>query len=267
MTAPNVPLRMAFSVEVPGTPEQVWEAIATANGISSWFLPADVEEREGGAIVLHMGETDLPGTITGWDPPRRLEYAESQWVPLTGQVVDSITPMITEFLIEAQSSSTCVVRVDGSAFGTGAAWEQEFFDEVKEHWLPFFDNLRLYLTHFPGQRVTAMEVATDVPGAAGQVFSALLVALGAATIGKLVDTRDVTGQVERIGSPPGPHELLLRVTDPVPGFMNFMAHDKGTGSTMVALRGYLFSGDASGYIEREQQAWKAWLQNLAIPAA
>lgn len=258
MTTPNVPLRMEFSVELPGTPEQVWDAIATTNGISSWFLPTDVEEHEGGAIVLHMGDTDSPGTITGWDPPRRLEYSEPDWAALTGHNVDSVTPMVTEFLVEAQSGGTCVVHVVSSAFGTGADWEQEFFDDAKKHWLPFFDNLRLYLAHFPGQRVTSLEVAADVPGASGQVFSAMRAALGAGAVGKLVDTRGVTGQVERIGQ----GEMLLRLTDPVPGFLNFLAHDKGDGSTMTAIQGYLFSDDASGYVEREAPAWKAWLESL-----
>ena len=32
-------------VEVPGTPEQVWQAIATGPGISSWFVPSEVDER------------------------------------------------------------------------------------------------------------------------------------------------------------------------------------------------------------------------------
>ena len=26
-------------IEVPGTPEEVWQAIATGPGISSWFVP------------------------------------------------------------------------------------------------------------------------------------------------------------------------------------------------------------------------------------
>ena len=32
-------------VEVPGTPEEVWQAIATGPGISSWFVPTELEER------------------------------------------------------------------------------------------------------------------------------------------------------------------------------------------------------------------------------
>ena len=30
-------------IEVPGTPEQVWEAIATGPGITAWFMPAEVD--------------------------------------------------------------------------------------------------------------------------------------------------------------------------------------------------------------------------------
>lgn len=264
MTMPkNVPLRLEFSVEVPGTPEQVWAAIATAGGISAWFLPTDVEEREGGAIVVHMGETDSPGTISGWDPPRRLEYTEPEWASLAGQDVDSLTPLVTEFVVQAQSGGTCVVRVTSSAFGTGAGWEQEFMTEMERHWLPYFDNLRLYLAHFPGQRATSLEAAADLPGSAEAVLSAMRQALGAEAVGKPVDARGVTGQVERIGD----SQLLLRLDGPVPGLLGFAAYDKGDGSTMAAVQGWLFSEDAAAFVEREQPAWNAWLQSLVIPPA
>jgi uncharacterized protein YndB with AHSA1/START domain len=262
-TTKNVPLRIAFSVEVPGTPEQVWAAIATADGISSWFLPTDVEEREGGAIVVHMGETDSPGIITGWDPPHRLEYAEPEWATLTGQDADSVTPLVSEFLVEAQSGGTCVVRVVSSAFGTGADWEQEFMADMEKNWVPFFDNLRFYLAHFPGQRATTLEVAADLAGPAGPVLSAMREALGAGAVGKPVDTRGVTGQVERVAD----NQLLLRLSEPVPGLLGFMAFDKGDGTTMASIQGWLFSDDAPGYVEREQGSWKVWLEGLPIPAA
>jgi uncharacterized protein YndB with AHSA1/START domain len=263
MTRPkNVPLRVAFSVEVPGTPEQVWAAIATADGISSWFLPTDVEEREGGAIVVHMGETDSPGTITGWDPPRRLEYAEPEWAALSGHDVDSVTPLVSEFVVEAQSGGTCVVRVVSSAFGTGADWEQEFMTEMEKSWRPFFENLRLYLTHFPGQRATSLEASADVPGAPDSVLAAMRAALGAEAVGKPVASRGVTGLVEQIGD----SQLLLRLTGPVPGLVGFIAFDKGDGLTTAAVQGWLFSEDAAAFVEREQPAWKAWLESLAIPA-
>ena len=41
-----------LEVEVPGTPEQVWEAIATGPGITSWFVPA---RRDGDRLELRFG--------------------------------------------------------------------------------------------------------------------------------------------------------------------------------------------------------------------
>ena len=39
-------------VEVPGTPEEVWQAIATGPGISSWFAPTEFEERDGKPVAM-----------------------------------------------------------------------------------------------------------------------------------------------------------------------------------------------------------------------
>ena len=43
-------------LDVVGTPEQVWEAIATGPGISAWFVPTDIEERDGKpvAVTYHL---------------------------------------------------------------------------------------------------------------------------------------------------------------------------------------------------------------------
>ena len=32
---------VTVEVEVPGTPEEVWQAIATGPGVSSWFVPTE----------------------------------------------------------------------------------------------------------------------------------------------------------------------------------------------------------------------------------
>ena len=267
MTTPDIPLRMALTFELPGPPEQVWDAIATANGISAWFLPTDMDEREGGAFCIHMGEADSSaGTVTGWEPPRRLVIEEPDWAALSGHDPASVTPMVTEFLVEARSGGTCVLRVVTSAFGTGADWEQEFFDEMERYWRPYFDNLRLYLTHFPGQRVTSLSVAAEVPGGLDQVWAALRRSLGADEVGRAVAVRGVTGSVQRIGTPPAPNELLLRLDEPAPGFLGFLLTGKGDGRTNVAIEGYLFSDTAPELVEREKRGWKAWLEDLAVAA-
>ncbi len=263
MTTPDIPLRMELTLELPGSPEQVWDAIATAEGISSWFLRTDLEPHEGGAIVTYMGEDESsPGTVTGWEPPRRFSYEEPGWAALGGHEDAAVTPLATEFLVEAKSGGSCVVRVVSSAFGTGADWEGEFFAEMERYWTPYFDHLRLYLSRFPGQRATSLSVAADVPGPTEAVLAAMRQALGAGDVGQPFETLGLSGQVERMGEV----ALLLRLTDPLPGYMGLFAMAK-EDSASAAIEGYLFSPDAPSYVERERAAWKAWLEALGTTAA
>jgi uncharacterized protein YndB with AHSA1/START domain len=259
---PNVPLRLEMTFELPGTPEQLWQAVATAEGINAWFIPTDVDEREGGAIVTYMGEDSSPGTVTGWDPPLRFAIEEPGWAALAGHEGEPVTPMATEFLIEARSGGTCVLRVVSSAFGTGADWEAEFFEEMEKGWRPFFDRLRLYLTHFPGQRATRLDVSHTLKGRAGPVFAAMRQSLGLAEVGQSVGARGLTGTVETIGA----GDALLRVTDPVPGYLAFGAWDSSEDEASAVVQAQLFSDDAPAVVERERPGWQEWLETLAIPA-
>lgn len=271
MTTPNVPLRAELTFELPAPAEVVWEAIATAEGISSWFLPTEtIETRDGvvGSVLrMHMGEGSFSdATITGWDAPRRLVYSEPGWASLAGHDDAATTPMITEFLVEAQSGGTCVLRVVTSAFGTGADWEREFFDHMMSSWAPFFDNLRLYVTQFPGQHATSLSVAAVVPGEVNKVYDALLRALGASEVGKSIDARGVSGIVERVAEPDGPQGVLVRTSDPRPSMLGFLVHDMGDGFPNVWLEGYLFGADAREAVDGERAAWKSWMESLAVSA-
>ena len=260
---PTVPLRLEMTFELPGTPEQLWQAIATAQGISAWFMPTDLDERRGGTIEFHMGDDSSPGTVTGWDPPLRFAVEEPEWAALAGHAGEPVTPLATEFLIEARSGGTCVLRVVSSAFGTGADWEAEFFEEMEKGWRPFFDRLRLYLTHFPGQQATPLEVSHTLKGRAGPVFAAMRQSLGLAEVGQAVEARGLTGTIQRLGA----EDALLRVTDPVPGFLAFAAWDSSEDEVSAVVQGQLFSDDAPALVARERDGWQEWLQALAIPAA
>jgi uncharacterized protein YndB with AHSA1/START domain len=259
----NVPLRLDLTFELPGTPEEVWHAIATTDGISSWFMPTDLEEREGGTLRFHMGEDSSPGTVTGWDPPRRFAYVEPDWATLAGQDPDSVTPLATEFLIQAQSGGTCSVRVVSSAFGTGADWEREFFDDMEQGWTPFFEHLRLYLTHFAGRRAVTFQAAADLPGEATEVLSAMRRALGVEREGQLVPVQGRPAVVERIGT----QNLLLRFTDGVAGYLALFAYRTGEGEVGAQVSGYYFADAAESLIGRDKPAWQKWLRGLAIPAS
>jgi uncharacterized protein YndB with AHSA1/START domain len=259
---PNVPYRLEFSVEVPGTPEQVWQAIATAKGMSAWFLPTELEERAGGSLRFTMGpEMGSDGQVAGWDPPRRLVY-EEDWAALMGKDPDELSPLTSEFLIEAQSGGTCIVRVTTSGFGTGAEWESEWWDDMGRNWMPFFDNLRLYLQHFPGQEATQLEATASHPGDAQALWSTLHDTLGLGEESATVQVHDATGTVERIGE----RQALVRLTTPMPGILSIYSYgDDGADTATAGVRAYLFSPDAADYVHHEEPAWQAWLQALRLP--
>src|ERR1700749_2070589 len=83
-------------VEVPGAPEEVWQAIATGPGISSWFVPAQFEERDGKPVAATL--TFGPGiesrsVVTAGDPPRLFARESVGWAP-------GSPPIAIEFNIE-----------------------------------------------------------------------------------------------------------------------------------------------------------------------
>ena len=160
--------RMERTYEVPATPQQVWDAIATADGISAWMLPTQLDPRIGGEVSFDLGGSPLVGVVTDYTPHIRFAYEEPwpiaekaedipatmvDWfesigVPLSDVYNDlpSITPVATEFLIESASGGSCVVRVVTSSFGTGADWENEFFTEMVAGWAEMLDQLVKHLT-------------------------------------------------------------------------------------------------------------------------
>ena len=151
------------------------------------------------------------------------------------------------------------MRVTSSGFGTGADWESEFWDDMARNWMPFFDNLRVYLSHFPGQEATALEVTATHPGDAEALWSTLRDALGLGDEGATVEVRDTTGTVERVGE----RQALVRLTAPVPGMLSVFTYGWAENKATAGVRAYLFSADAADYVRREEPAWQTWLQGLA----
>ena len=128
--------------------------------------------------------------------------------------------------------------------------------------MPFFDNLRLYLSHFPGQEATQLEVTASHPGDADALWSTLHDALGLGDEGTTVEVRGATGTVERVGE----RQTLIRLTAPVPGMLSVFVYGYGDGKATAGVRAYLFSADAADYVRREEPGWQAWLQGLSVPA-
>lgn len=259
---PDVPHRFELELTVPGSPEDVWRAIASAEGISSWMMPTDLEPHVGGAVEFEMGPGQTSrGRVTAFEPPRRVEY-EEDWASLVGHAGAPVTPLVTEFLVEATSGGSCIVRVVTSAFGTGAAWEDEFWADLTSGWAPVLDNLRLYLTHFPGQTANPFRASSTFVGStAEEAFGAVRRAIGAEALGSTVDGFGVSGRVVRLLE----HHLLLHVHEPVPGLVSLFAFG-GDGDAVVHVQGFLFPDPAGADGAEAPGSWQRQLDELAASA-
>lgn len=243
-------------VEVPGTPEEVWRAIASGPGISSWFVPATFEERDGTpvAVTLNFGPgMDSRSAITAWDPPRRWAAQGEGW--------GGSPPIADEWTVEARAGGTCVVRIVHSLFASTDDWDNQL-EGTESGWPGFFRVLRIYLTHFPGQRSAMMQWLAPAAGSVPEAWDSLTSALGlkGATVGQQwtakPDVPSLSGAIEHLGQ--SPYSALVRLEAPGPGVAAFGA--MSFGSSMVSLIFYLYGHEAADTVTRETPHWNAWVQ-------
>ena len=132
MTEKKKPGRMVKSVEVKATPDEVWKALAEAEGISRWFAPeVRVKPGPGGEVYLAWGGQGGTAKIEVWEPPRRLRTADEM-----GGVSAAI-----EYEVEAKGGGTTVVRLVQSGFEEGSDTEAS----LDRGWDLFLANLRFAL--------------------------------------------------------------------------------------------------------------------------
>jgi uncharacterized protein YndB with AHSA1/START domain len=236
-----------LSIEVPGTPEEVWAAIATGPGITSWFVPAELDERDGGEVRLDFGEMGSDtGRVAVWDSPRRIvleAHASNGGV------------LAHEWLVEAKGGDSCIVRLVTSGFGPGEEWDGDF-DGLSQGWPLFLENLRLHLTYFRGEGATAAVPLAMVAGDNERAWKELCAAFE-------IDPSVGQGDAVQVGTWPA---RIERVTSAAAVRHCAFVFDEGRGTGMLAAEGngdqvvlsgyaYFYGGDAV----RDAEAWKsAW---------
>jgi uncharacterized protein YndB with AHSA1/START domain len=245
---------IVHEIEVPGTPEQVWQAIATGPGISAWFVPTELAEQEGGIVTQEFGPgMTVEGHVTAWDPPRRLVY--------DGPAGEDAT-MAFEWVVEARAGGSAVVRLINSGFGSGPQADAEA-DAMEAGWGLFLENLRLYLTHFAGQPSASIIVNGNGTGMKDEALAAMLVALGLSERPAVGDRLAVTaadapplaGLVQRVSE--GMVTLLL--DEPAPG-VGFLAAEGSGDARWLSVYLYLFGEEAAGLAVRDRPAWRSWME-------
>lgn len=249
---------LEFEVEVEGTPEEVWQAIATGPGISSWYVPHQVEERPGGDTTSSFGpepEMQIPGTVIAWEPPSRVLFSG---------VGDHAT-FAFEWLVEARDGGSCVVRLVNTGFGDGDDWDAQY-DGMAEGWHLFLYNLQLHLQHFRGRHGRAMLPMTVLPGTPDTSWSHLVGSLGFPPSPQVGDRVSTAGT----GAPPlsgtvlhaSSWRLAILLDEPAAGTA-FVAAERMGDMTGASVWSYLYGDDRDALAERDEPRWREWLAGIA----
>jgi uncharacterized protein YndB with AHSA1/START domain len=244
-------------VEVPGTPEEVWRAIATGPGISSWFVPTEFEMRDGKpvAVKLDFGPgMESTSAVTKWDPPRMFAAQGEGW--------GGSPPIADEWHVEAKSGGTCIVRVVHSLFAETDDWDNQLTG-TESGWPGFFRILKIYLTHFRGQRSAMMQWMAPAAGTEAEAWESLTAALALKGVSAgqrwtaPAGVPALSGVMEHVTQKPC--NALLRLDKPGPGTAALGACNFG-GQSMVTLSFYFYGDPAAGTVARETPLWQAWIQ-------
>ncbi|WP_051899005.1 SRPBCC family protein [Sciscionella sediminilitoris] len=253
--------RIDLSVEVPASPEQVWEAIATGPGISSWMHPTELEERAGGEYSWTMGfGPSGSGVITEYDRPHRFAQ-RAQWRPHT----ESIPPatLATEWIVAARDGGSSVVRMVMSGFGDPEdGWDEEI-EGMTEGMTRALEFLRLYLAHFRGRQGTWLHGYGMAGGDWESAWSGFTSALGFGVVepGARLATRDglppLGGTVERVLDGKWHRTAMLLLDSPAPGIASL-----GIGgiAQAVGFSATLFGPRARQITDDQAARWQTWMQ-------
>lgn len=242
---------------VPGTPEDVWNAIATGPGMSAWFTRAEVDEFVGGEVTFHFGgDATSTGPVTAWEPPVRFGYEEVGW---SGEA----PPVATEVVVTGHKGGQCVVRMVHSLFTDRDDWDDEL-ESFEGGWPVFFAILRLYLRHFIGQPATAVSVMipseVDGPLAWSEITEALN--LAGANVGDRrsapAGAPELSGEVELLHQDRDNRYVMLRLDEPADGVAVIGAHC-APGVAMVTASLFFYGPGATDLAAEQEAAWSRWM--------
>jgi uncharacterized protein YndB with AHSA1/START domain len=249
---------LTMEFEVAGTPEEVWQAIATGPGISSWFVPTEIEERNGKpvAVKVNFAGMEMRSEVTVWDPPRTFTRTAAGWLPGSPPIAD-------EWTVEARGGGVCVVRIVQSLFASTDDWDMQL-EAGAQGFASFLKLLQLYLAHFRGQSSAMQGFMAPAPATDEQSWDALTAALGLKdmSVGQRfaapAGVPPLSGVVEYVTREP--FDALLRIDKPAPGVAALGIAGFPGAPSSVAMNLYLYGDQATANVAREAPHWEAWFQ-------
>jgi uncharacterized protein YndB with AHSA1/START domain len=243
---------------VPGTPEQVWKAMATGPGNSSWFTVASIEEQVGGSLSFNFGGgVASSGTVTEWQPPHRFGYEERGWS-------EGAPPLATEIIITSRSGDTCHVRMVHSLFSSADQWDDQM-EGFETGWPGFIEILRIYLANYAGQPAASLRKMTSFAGTQAEAWKILTDKLN--LVGADVGDRrtlalgaTLRGVVHHVHQTKALREVTLQLDEPCPGVGCFGTHSWGD-QTNASVSIFFYGENAAATAAAQSPIWDTWVQD------
>ena len=138
------PDRIERTVQLAHSPERVWQALTTAEGLGTWFgNTAEVDLRVGGEVKLTWTSGDAATlVIERLEPPHVFGYT---W-PINGLPADDPRRTYVEFTLEPTGTGTTLTMVEsGFAQLPGADEHKAAFSGNTEGWTHELGELVAYL--------------------------------------------------------------------------------------------------------------------------
>lgn len=254
-----------MEVLVPGTPEQVWQAMATGPGMTAWFVRGEIEPRVGGKFSLDWGLGAITtGEVTTWKAPHTIGYVEREWAPNAPAVA-------TEITVIGRAGNQCVVRMVHSLFTSSDEWDDQI-EGFASGWPGFFAVLRIYLEHFAGATAGSFIVMTPASADSLSTWVRLTDTLGLA--GANVGERRTassghepwSGIVEHIRQDAEQRYVVLRLDAPSPGIaLVGTSNAASLGGSTVSLCRYVYGDNAVALAAESETSWRDWLSKTFEP--
>ncbi len=232
--------------ELPATPEQVWEAVATGPGNLRWLFPMEIEPWEGGAVSRG------PSTVTVWEPPWRFTCRHENEDGFSSDL---------NYRIEARDGGRTILRTVIRWVHSGTVddgWETRT-DAADKHTDFYHHTLGQYLRYFSGRPATYVQVQQPAGATEANAFTVLRRGLGL--------TNDVAeGDVVQLAVPGLDsldavvdyltlHFIGLRTTD---GLYRFFG--RNAWGWPIRVGHHLFADDADQ--DKAEHAWRVWLDGV-----
>jgi uncharacterized protein YndB with AHSA1/START domain len=147
--------RFETFLDIAAPAEAVWRAISEAGELMRWLpTQAVVEAGPGGRYELSWdGAWTWKGTITHWEPGRRLRWVDEEARPFDAAGAplsqEESLPLALEIILEARGGRTRLTLVH-SGLGHGASWDDEL-EGVSLGWTAELRLLRHYLERHLGR--------------------------------------------------------------------------------------------------------------------